>query len=196
MGGIALAPRSVYADCMVIVFVLVPGTVDGDARREAPLPTRVSYIRWLGLVAVIVAGCSRTEQPVPIESVHPLPIYEHVAGNDLKTPDLMLLINTRDELDALEHERLSALNVDFRRRSILIVALGEKPTSGWWVRIDSAQRHGSDVYFQGVVSAPGEAQVVNPALTYPYAAAVIPKVKTVRLHPEMASVRGKVPHVR
>lgn len=157
---------------------------------------RLSDIRWLGLVAVILAGCNGTEQPVPPGLVRPLPIHEHVAGNDLKTPDLMLLINTRAELDALGHERLSALNVDFRRRSLLIVTLGEKPTSGWWVRIDSAQRHGSDVYFQGVVSAPGEAQVVNPALTYPYAAAVIPKVEAVRLHPEMASVKGKVPHVR
>ena len=174
----------------------VPATVDGDTRLEATLTTCVSYIRWLGLAVVFVTGCSRTEQPVPIESARPLPIYEHVAGNDLRTPDLLLLINTRAELDALKHERLSALNVDLRRRSILVVALGEKPTSGWWIRIDSAQRDGSDVYFQGVVSAPGEAQIVNPALTYPYAAAIIPKVKAVRLHPEMESVRGKVPHVR
>ncbi len=76
------------------------------------------------------------------------------------------------------------------------VAMGEKPTNGWWVRIDSAQRQGSDVYFQGVVSAPGEAQVVNPVLTYPYAAAVIPKVKAVRLHPEMDSIKGTLNDAR
>ena len=160
------------------------------------MTTRTGYGRWLGFVAVIVTGCSQTEQPATVESVYPLPIYEHVAGNDLRTPDLLLLINTRAELDALKHERLSALNVDLKRRSILIVAMGEKPTSGWWVRIDSAQRQGSDVYFQGVVSAPGEVQVVNPVLTYPYAAAVIPKVKAVRLHPEMASIKGKAHHAR
>jgi len=154
------------------------------------------YIRWLGLFAVVLAGCAPTQQPVPQESVRPLPIHEHVAGNDLKTAELMLLINTRAKLDALKHEKLSAMKVDFGRRSLLVVTLGEKPTSGWWVRIDSAQLHGSDVYFQGVVNAPGETQVVSPVLTYPYAAAVIPKVQSVRLHPEMASVKGKASHVR
>ena len=160
------------------------------------MTARMGGVGRLGLIAVALVGCGRVNGLVMRESVQPLVIHEHVAGDDLKMAEPAALVNSREQLDALGHEGLSALSIDFSSQSLLVVTLGQKPTTGWWVRIDSAQLDGPELYFQGVASAPGQAQAVSPKVTYPYAAVVIPKVDGVRLRPEIESVRGKVPHVR
>jgi len=158
---------------------------------------RSECICLLGLIAVALSGCASADgSAAQHQTIQPLPIHEHVAGDDLNIAELVVLVNDRAQLDALGHYGLSALNVNLKRQSILIIALGEKPTTGWWVRIDGVQRHGSDLYFQGVANTPGKTQLVGQKLTYPYAAAVIPKVDTVQFHPEIESVEGKVPNVR
>ena len=74
--------------------------------------------------------------------------------------------------------------------------MGNKPTTGWWMRLDSVQRKGRHVYFQGMSNRPGRTEAVAPTVTYPYAAAVISKVTGVQLHPELESVEGQAPDVR
>ena len=154
-------------------------------------------IRWALLVALAVAGgCRQPVAPTPTRTLQPVVIHEHHTGDDLPAAESIMLINSQAQLDALGHKRLSELKLDFSRQSLLIVTLGTQTTTGWWVRIDSAQQDGADLYFQGVANAPGEAQTVAPRVTHPFAAAVISKVQNVRLHPEIESVQGKAPHAR
>ena len=160
------------------------------------MATHMKSIGCIGLIAAALVGCSRMEGLVMQESVQPLIIDQHVAGDDLKMAEPVAVVNSREELDALGHEGLSALSIDFGSQSLLVLTLGQKPTTGWWTRIDAVQLDGSELYFQGVASAPGQAQDVSPTVTYPYAAAVIPKVGDVLLRPEIESVEGQVPHVR
>ena len=154
-------------------------------------------VHLLAVAVTLVAGaCSPPVGPTPTGTMRPIVILQHHSGDDLTTAERVMLVNSRAELDALGHDTLAKLDVDFQSQSLLIVTLGEKPTSGWWVRIDSAQLDGTGLYFQGIANAPDRTQAVASVLTYPYAAAVISKVGDVRLHPEIDSVQGKAPHAR
>ena len=152
---------------------------------------------WALLVAVaMIGGCQTTTAPVgPSETAFGMTVYQQLAGDDLNTDDAAMLINSREDLDMLQHEELAGLEVDFDLQSVVVVALGECPTTGWWIRIDSAHVDIDKLYVQGVANEPDETQIVGQTLTYPYAAAVIDRVENVHLIPEFESVQGKAPDV-
>ena len=155
---------------------------------------RKAYWRRPGccLAALLVlAGCQ--SDATLSSNAMGVAILNQMRGNDpaLRDPAVKL-INSQEELTALASEALSKLTVDFHAQSLLIVALGQKPTGGYWVRIDAVQRQGADLYLQGVANAPGNDQMTTMMLTYPFAAAVIPKQQDVQtLHPEVESVQGR-----
>ena len=54
--------------------------------------------------------------------------------------------------------------------------MGERPTAGYWAHVKGAQLLGNTIFVQAVVNRPAADAVVAQVLTYPYAAAEIPKV--------------------
>jgi hypothetical protein len=122
-------------------------------------------------------------------------ILRHFSGGDsyLQQP-VVALINSEEQRAALGSAAINTISIDFGSESLLVVAVGEKPTGGYWVRIDGVQIYKNDLYFQGTANAPGEGEMVAQSLTYPWAAAVIPHVDdAVVLHPEIDSVAGQSP---
>jgi hypothetical protein len=101
------------------------------------------------------------------------------------------LITSAAELDATGSEELRGLNVDFDTHSLVVVALGEKPTGGYWARITGVQVKGDALFVQAVANRPGPKDAVTQAITYPYAAAVVEKVSAATVHPEVQSVEGR-----
>jgi hypothetical protein len=120
-------------------------------------------------------------------------IRRQYAGDDssLKYP-FVRLVNSQAELEAMGAVELARQGIRFDRQSVILLAVGEKPTSGYWGRIRGVQKQGSEIYVQGVVNRPGEGELTMQVLTYPYAAVVVPKM-TGTLHPEIDSVQGQAP---
>jgi hypothetical protein len=97
-------------------------------------------------------------------------------------------------LDALGAQELSELEVDLDQYDLVLVALGQQPTGGYWVHITGLQRVGDVIYVEGIANAPADDEAVTQAQTYPYAAAVIPKVNAaLALRSSIQSVQSQQP---
>ena len=154
---------------------------------------RIVALCWVMVVGGVLLGC----KPLGVivisnERSQSVEILKKFNGNDpgLKEPGLML-INSAQELEVLGSYELTSHEIDFDRQSLLILTLGEKPTSGHWAKIVGVQREGSLLYVQGWANRPSEEQAVTQVLTYPYAAAVISKAKDVQLRSEIESLVGQ-----
>jgi hypothetical protein len=118
-------------------------------------------------------------------------VLRQVRGSHLSLSEpVMKLINDHNALSALGLDQLTELRADFRKHSVLLVAVGQRPTSGYWIHIQGVQVRGEDLYFQGIANKPGESDMVIQALTYPYTAVLLTKVRALHLHPEIESVNG------
>jgi len=109
------------------------------------------------------------------------------------TEPMVLLVNSREELESFNSSHLINQAVDFDRESLLLLALGEKPTGGYWARITAVQRQNNLLYMQGTANRPHRDQTVAQVLTYPYAAVVIKKVRSAQVRSEIDSVLGRQP---
>ncbi len=134
--------------------------------------------RFLSMVMLVVTfgvlTACETDQPMTFNT-QPVPILQSYAGNDasLPGPDV-IVVNSAAQLP--EGSELAGQNIDFSRRSLVIVTLGERPTGGYGVRIHGVQRHNNTLYVQGVETQPGSDAVVTQALTHPYAAVEVEKL--------------------
>jgi len=147
---------------------------------------------WLVLTASLV-GCQDVPAHLKPGAGEGMRILRHFNGGDshLHEP-VVTLINSKQQRDALGSAAIDGISMNFNIESLLVVAVGEKPTGGYWVRIDGVQLYDNELYFQGTANAPGESDIVAQALTYPWAAAVIPRVADdATLHPEIESVAGQ-----
>ncbi len=147
---------------------------------------------WLVLAASLV-GCQNVPAHLKPGAGEGVGILRQFNGGDsqLRQP-VVALINNEEQRTALGSAAINSISIDFNSESLLVVAVGEKPTGGYWVRIDSVQSYKNDLYFQGTANAPGEGEMVAQSLTYPWAAAVIERVEDgIVLHPEIESVAGQ-----
>lgn len=147
----------------------------------------------------LLVGCQSppetSKQAMDLRQVQPLPILEQTRGQDpALSTDMIALIQSRQELEALGAEELSKLEVDFDQNDVVLVALGQQSTGGYWVHITGLQRVGDVIYVEGIANAPAADEAVTQAQTYPYAAAVIPKTDAaLALRSSIQSVQGQQP---
>lgn len=156
-------------------------------------------ITILCLAATVAAGSLMGCRPrgvivVSNDRPQPVQVVRRYNGNDpgLKEP-MLLLINASGELEALGSYDLAVQSIDFDHESLVLLALGEKPTGGYWARISGVHAEGDLLYVQGLANRPGDDQAVPQALTYPYDAVVIKKRRGMKVRSEIESVVGKHP---
>ena len=147
-----------------------------------------------GLFATVaILGCQGGPQKVEIPQ--PVSIQARYQGDapGLKEPTVEL-IETRKELKALGSDAIAKkADLDFNKQSLVVFALGEKPTGGYWAWIDSLQKEGDTLWVTGRANRPSENQSVSQQITHPYAAVVIPKVDVARVRDDIQSVVAKMP---
>lgn len=104
----------------------------------------------------------------------PVTILERVNGNSdaIKTIATMH-IETQAQYDALGDAEIFPGEIDFDKNDLVIVALGEQPTGGFAVNIESIQLDAGELAVTGKATVPGPDAVVTQALTYPYSAVLI-----------------------
>jgi hypothetical protein len=140
------------------------------------------------LAAPMLAACETEEGYTASAwgSTAPITIFDHVQDDDagFREPAVEL-VNSREQLEALGSERLTNLEVDFARHSLVVLALGERPTGGWTAKITGVQERGDALYIQGIAYQPAAGSSLMQALTYPVAAAVITKTNAGLIHPEI-----------
>jgi len=159
-------------------------------------------IRWLMAVLLVAiplaAGCQTDQRPTISTSGQAVPvvILRRYSGSDwgLKNPQVRL-IQSRQQLIATGSVELAQQPIDFGLESIVLVALGEQPTSGYWARIDAVELHGDTLKVRGTANRPDDHDIVAQVLTYPYGAAVIGKLEVHTLQNDIESVQGlPAPH--
>ena len=74
---------------------------------------------------------------------------------------------------------------------MVVLALGERPTSGYWADIQGAQVSGDTLYVQGVANRPAADAMTAQMITYPYAIALIDKTRVRVVRSEIRSVQGE-----
>ncbi len=125
-------------------------------------------------------------------AVMPVTVLRQISGNDpaLKFPAVML-IKTQVELDALQAKELAGAKVDFSKESMVVIALGEQATGGYWAQVTAVQSAGSQLFVQGIANRPGKDEVTTQVKTYPFAAAVIAKSAAGSVRSDVQSVVGQ-----
>ncbi len=174
-------------------------TAKPDMSTEHRRPLKMGRRAVTLLAAVVIAatasglaGCKpRGIIVISRERNEALPILKHYNGSDpALTYPTVLLINSPEELAELGSTELATHLVDFNNESLLLLALGEKPTTGYWARINGVQRKGEHLYVQGTANRPAEFEPVTQVLTYPYSAVVIKKQYIRKIRSEIESVSG------
>ena len=114
----------------------------------------------------------------------PVMISERVNGSSAALKSLGTMhIETKADYDALGDAEIFPGGLDFDKYDLVIVALGEQPTGGYSVTIESIQLDGGELAVTGKASAPGPDAVTTQALTYPYSAVTIPNTKADKVVP-------------
>ncbi len=139
-------------------------------------------------MACVLGGCwwAPPVEEAVVEVTTPVRILRDAAGNDpaCKQVDAML-IRSQAQFDELASDQLGELYVDFASEMLVVVALGERPTSGYAVKITNISRSGRVLFVQGTTTRPNEGDITLSMLTYPYAAAVIALSDADRIEPEI-----------
>ena len=104
-------------------------------------------------------------------------IKEHVKGAVI-TPPLVVSRYLDEHLhwDTMpKRELCEGLDVDFATQDVLLVGMGQQPSSGFGVEITGAQMVGKTIFVQAAFSHPAPDTIVNTVITTPWAAATIDK---------------------
>lgn len=153
------------------------------------------------IAVMLLVGCGTADpvadEPIGVDptGIEAVPILEQAQGEDdaLSEPRIDL-IRSEDELAALGADIPLAEGLDFGEQSLVVFALGEQPTGGYWARITGAQLVDRTLWVQAVANAPGEEAMTTQQLTYPYAAAIVPRIDDrVRVESDIRSVTGQQP---
>jgi len=139
---------------------------------------------------MVVGGCQggmkmdSSTEPVPILAMH--------HGDDSGLSDqVVLLINSQAQLERTGSEELLNKGVDFDQASLVVLALGERPTGGHWARITGLQAGGGTLYVQGIANRPDRSGAVTQVMSYPYCAVEVAKLADLSVNPEIKSVEGQ-----
>jgi len=113
-------------------------------------------------------------------------ILRQIEGSDagFREPGVRIINNT-SELETLGSQLLSLEPVNFADQSMIVLALGEQPTSGYAVQISGVQQAGDALFVQGTARAPSPDDATETTLTYPVAAVIVSKVRAKAIHSEI-----------
>lgn len=149
------------------------------------------------LLILTVLGCKSapTDQAAVniADATQPVSILRDYHGVD----DAFCTVGVQviDSAAALEESgstQLCNLEADFDNEIIVVLALGEQPSGGYWTNITAMQiGETGGLYVQGIANRPAENGAVTLATTYPIHAAVISKIDITSVHPEIDSVVGQ-----
>ena len=150
------------------------------------------------LCSLSLIGCGKitvvnsNNQTAPAVASNTLNIEQQINGQSMAlTRPNVFLINSEEQINATRSRQLKDLKIDFNTQSIVLIALGEQKSGGYWVKITGIQpADNGDAYVQAIVNKPGKGQTTTSALTYPYAAIVTGKI-TGNVIPEIESVTGQ-----
>lgn len=166
---------------------------------------RGTVLVLMAVVGVLIVGCETTQKTSSSSTgVKPrmdtprvdarttaVAIAAHYRGNDAGfTQPGVFLINSQQELEKRGSTELINKSVDFENQTIVVLALGEQKSGGYWAHIDAVQNLGERLYVQGFANQPAVDEMTTQQITHPYAAAVVPKIFAV-VQPEITSVRGQ-----
>ena len=154
------------------------------------------------LAATLLIGCD-SPQPTDdsaLTGVNPnqiqyVQILEQETGSNESLNETMVeLIDSEQERSALGVDIPLAEQVNWNQQSLIVLAMGEQNTGGHWARITGVQRVGEELWVQGVVNQPAPDAMVTQQITYPYAAAIIPKpAGEVQFRRQIDTVTGRQP---
>ncbi|MFP4144332.1 MAG: protease complex subunit PrcB family protein [Phycisphaeraceae bacterium] len=153
------------------------------------------------VTAAVMVGCQQNERQaegpgVNLADLEPVQIVETASGQQAQAvseaaAEPIVLIRDEADLQAMGLEELP-VEADLAEQDVVLATMGEQDTGGYWVRIDGIQRLGNTLYVQATFNAPAEDATTTQALTYPFAAAVIPNVEgDVTVSPDIEQVRGQ-----
>lgn len=154
----------------------------------------------LGLsLSAIMMGCAsngggdKTSADMPL--AEPVPILERYQGSQAQDMEIQrrMLIQTAEQFEQLGAGTLDEVEVDWDTQDLVVLAMGMRPTGGYWCTITAAQVQGETLYVQGVVNRPGSDSMTTQAQTYPWCAAVIPNVSVQEVRWDLMNVEGKSP---
>lgn len=151
----------------------------------------VATLTLAGCGDVTVVNSNHNGTEVTAASV--LTIQQQITGQSmaLKLPNVFL-INSEEQINGTRSKQLKELTVDFNTQSIVLIALGEQKSGGYWVKINGIQAgENGDAYIQATVNKPSKDQMTTQGLTYPFAAIVTGKI-TGTVIPEIESVEGQM----
>jgi hypothetical protein len=139
----------------------------------------------------LLAGCESTGG-LPSNATT-LTLLRQSAGDDSGVNDAgVWLLNSAKDVQGTGSTSLAAVKVDFNTESLLVLTLGQRPTTGFWARINAVQRAGDNVWVQGTANKPAKGDVVNQVVTTPYVAVVVAKIPAGgKVRSEIDSVTGK-----
>lgn len=149
---------------------------------------RPSLFQYMLLVPFLVlSGCtSGSRGSHGAVRTEPVRILRSATGDDPACSELgTWLIKSGQQLDQIASQELAGLQVDFTRESLIVVALGGQPASGYSVQITGTSKAGEDLFVQGVTTRPAHGAETLEIQTFPYAAAVIGRTSARRVLPEI-----------
>ena len=142
-----------------------------------------------------MAACKNDTAQVDVrygDGTVPVKLLRHYSGSDAGFKDpAVKLINSRQQLVEMGSVDLIDRGFDFSKESVLLLALGEQPTSGYRAWITGVQYSTDGLFVQGSANRPTEKQIIMNMLTYPYDAVVIKKVPPGPVRSEIESVSGQ-----
>jgi hypothetical protein len=141
--------------------------------------------------AALLSGCQ--QQTIEGASgTQPVAVLRHVTGS---CPDLKFtegkVINSAADVAALKCPALASESIDFSKQSVIVVALGERPSDGFWVRITGVQTLGNTAFVQYTVNRPGKGVAVSATPTSPFDAVIVSKLAATKVKAEPTSVSGQ-----
>ena len=126
--------------------------------------------------AVVLTGCKTSSDSVGLPLAEPVAILEDASGSSeaLSTAATTLITNQAD-WEAGGFAEACPAPMDFAAHDVVVVAMGEQTSGGYWVHINAIQLVGSEMYVQFTLNSPGEDEVAAAVMTYPFHAVAIPK---------------------
>lgn len=168
-------------------------------------------VKWtvavVALAGLGLGGCASKQEPAaraPVAkdrtssravartvAAEPVEVLQVVRGNNetLKRGGVTLV---KDEagLAKLGLDAIEGLSPNWAEEDVVVLAMGEQTTAGYWADIKGIQLDGDTLFVQGVVNRPGEGAQAD-VMTYPYAAAVIAETKATRAQGDYEEVVGQ-----
>jgi hypothetical protein len=158
------------------------------------------HLACLLVASLALMGCETGDQPADrpgsysemLAQTEPVPILDSEHGNAeaLAEPGWHLVKNEAG-LEELGFE--PEIEVDLQQQDLIVQALGEQNTGGYWNRIQSVQRRGDTLFVQSLVNHPGDDEMTTQQITYPYSAVLVPETGATRLRTNWRELTGQQP---